>query len=126
MDTEFPGVVATPLGTFRSKEDFNYQQVFCNVNMLKLIQVGFAMVNDKGELPPTGDVWQFNFNFSFAEDMFSHESVEMLRQAGIDFTLLQVFLILIFQYFNNNFFLPEQWNTDSSIRRTFDDVRPHH
>ncbi|CAO4369690.1 hypothetical protein L5515_003989 [Caenorhabditis briggsae] len=89
MDTEFPGVVATPLGTFRSKEDFNYQQVFCNVNMLKLIQVGFAMVNDKGELPPTGDVWQFNFNFSFAEDMFSHDSVEMLRQAGIDFNALQ-------------------------------------
>ncbi|EFP02414.1 CRE-CCF-1 protein [Caenorhabditis remanei] len=90
MDTEFPGVVATPLGTFRSKEDFNYQQVFCNVNMLKLIQVGFAMVNDKGELPPTGDVWQFNFNFSFSEDMFSHDSVEMLRQAGIDFNALQV------------------------------------
>lgn len=39
MDTEFPGVVATPLGMFRSKEDFNYQQVSCNVNMLKLIQV---------------------------------------------------------------------------------------
>ncbi|KHJ79008.1 CAF1 family ribonuclease [Oesophagostomum dentatum] len=39
MDTEFPGVVATPLGTFKSKEDFNYQQVSCNVNMLKLIQV---------------------------------------------------------------------------------------
>ncbi|KIH43032.1 hypothetical protein ANCDUO_26974, partial [Ancylostoma duodenale] len=38
MDTEFPGVVATPLGTFKSKEDFNYQQVSCNVNMLKLIQ----------------------------------------------------------------------------------------
>lgn len=48
------------------------------------------MVNDKGELPPTADVWQFNFNFSFAEDMFSHESVEMLRQAGIDFNALQV------------------------------------
>ncbi|CAL2036709.1 CBN-CCF-1 protein [Caenorhabditis brenneri] len=89
MDTEFPGVVATPLGTFRSKEDFNYQQVFCNVNMLKLIQVGFAMVNEKGELPPTRDVWQFNFNFSFAEDMFSHDSVEMLRVAGIDFNALQ-------------------------------------
>lgn len=27
MDTEFPGVVATPLGQFKSKEDFNYQQV---------------------------------------------------------------------------------------------------
>lgn len=40
MDTEFPGIVATPLGTFRNKEDFHYQMLFCNVNMLKLIQVG--------------------------------------------------------------------------------------
>jgi CCR4-NOT transcription complex subunit 7/8 len=39
MDTEFPGVVATPMGQFKSKEDFNYQQLYCNVNMLKLIQV---------------------------------------------------------------------------------------
>uniref|UniRef100_A0A1I7XS20 poly(A)-specific ribonuclease n=1 Tax=Heterorhabditis bacteriophora TaxID=37862 RepID=A0A1I7XS20_HETBA len=89
MDTEFPGVVATPLGTFKSKEDFNYQQVSCNVNMLKLIQVGFALVNDKGELPPTGDVWQFNFHFSLNDDMYSQESVEMLRTAGIDFNRLQ-------------------------------------
>ncbi|GMR48789.1 hypothetical protein PMAYCL1PPCAC_18984 [Pristionchus mayeri] len=89
MDTEFPGVVATPLGQFKSKEDFNYQQVSCNVNMLKLIQVGFALVNDKGELPPSGDVWQFNFMFSLGEDMFSQESVDMLRVAGIDFDRLQ-------------------------------------
>ncbi|VDO07031.1 unnamed protein product [Haemonchus placei] len=81
MDTEFPGVVATPLGTFKSKEDFNYQQVSCNV--------GFALVDEKGDLPPTGDVWQFNFHFSLSDDMYSQESVEMLRAAGIDFTRLQ-------------------------------------
>ncbi|CAJ0573738.1 unnamed protein product, partial [Mesorhabditis spiculigera] len=89
MDTEFPGVVATPMGQFRSKEDFNYQQVSCNVNMLKLIQVGFALVNDKGELPPGGDVWQFNFTFNLDSDMYSVESVEMLRAAGIDFAKLK-------------------------------------
>ncbi|VDM62599.1 unnamed protein product [Angiostrongylus costaricensis] len=76
MDTEFPGVVATPLGTFKSKEDFNYQQVSCNVNMLKLIQVGFALVDEKGDLPATGDVWQFNFHFSLNDDMYSQESNE--------------------------------------------------
>ncbi|KAF8382535.1 hypothetical protein PRIPAC_71677 [Pristionchus pacificus] len=83
MDTEFPGEVATPFGQFKSKEDFNYQQVSCNVNMLKLIQVcfviicsvlfiltpifriqvlnfkrdksqvGFALVDDKSELAPS-------------------------------------------------------------------------
>ncbi|CAJ0937350.1 unnamed protein product, partial [Mesorhabditis belari] len=89
MDTEFPGVVATPMGQFRSKEDFNYQQVSCNVNMLKLIQVGFALVNEKGDLPPGGDVWQFNFQFSLDDDMYSVDSVEMLRTAGIDFNRLR-------------------------------------
>uniref|UniRef100_F1KRQ7 poly(A)-specific ribonuclease n=1 Tax=Ascaris suum TaxID=6253 RepID=F1KRQ7_ASCSU len=86
MDTEFPGVVATPLGQFKSKEDFNYQQVSCNVNMLKLIQVGFTLTDKDGSLPPSGDVWQFNFQFSLNDDMYSQESVELLRSAGIDFS----------------------------------------
>ncbi|VDD87216.1 unnamed protein product [Enterobius vermicularis] len=85
MDTEFPGVVATPLGQFKSKEDFNYQQVSCNVNMLKLIQVGFTILNKEGQLPPTGDVWQFNFQFSLNDDMYSEDSVDLLTKAGIDF-----------------------------------------
>uniref|UniRef100_A0A915DCW0 poly(A)-specific ribonuclease n=1 Tax=Ditylenchus dipsaci TaxID=166011 RepID=A0A915DCW0_9BILA len=53
MDTEFPGVVATPIGQFRSKEDFNYQQLLCNVNVLKLIQVGITLMDHEGRLPPT-------------------------------------------------------------------------
>ncbi|KAF8367889.1 hypothetical protein PRIPAC_85718 [Pristionchus pacificus] len=24
-------------------------------------KVGFALMNDKGELPPSGDIWQFNY-----------------------------------------------------------------
>ncbi|EJW87623.1 CCR4-NOT transcription complex subunit 7 [Wuchereria bancrofti] len=90
MDTEFPGVVATPLGQFKSKEDFNYQQVSCNVNMLKLIQVGFALLDKEGNMPPTGDVWQFNFQFSLNDDMYSQDSVDLLRNAGIDFGRHQV------------------------------------
>ncbi|VDK54162.1 unnamed protein product [Gongylonema pulchrum] len=90
MDTEFPGVVATPLGQFKSKEDFNYQQVSCNVNMLKLIQVGFTLLDRDGNMPPTGDVWQFNFQFSLNDDMYSQESVDLLRNAGIDFGRHQV------------------------------------
>lgn len=86
MDTEFPGVVNTPMGQFRSKEDFNYQQLFVNVNVLKLIQVGFTLMNEKGELPPNRDIWQFNLHFNPSEDMFSAESLELLRLAGFDFT----------------------------------------
>ena len=64
------------------------------------LQVGFALVNDKGELPPSGDVWQFNFQFSLQDDMYSLESVEMLRTAGIDFTRLAVSFSAIFSCVN--------------------------
>lgn len=53
--------------------------------MLKLIQVGFTILNKEGQLPPTGDVWQFNFQFSLNDDMYSEDSVDLLTKAGIDF-----------------------------------------
>uniref|UniRef100_A0AC34FR71 Poly(A)-specific ribonuclease n=1 Tax=Panagrolaimus sp. ES5 TaxID=591445 RepID=A0AC34FR71_9BILA len=89
FDTEFPGVVATPIGAFKCKEEFQYNQIACNVNMLKLIQVGFCLTNSKGELPPNGDIWQFNIKFSIDDDMYAVESVDLLRRSGIDFTRLQ-------------------------------------
>jgi CCR4-NOT transcription complex subunit 7/8 len=39
MDTEFPGVVARPYGTFRSHTDYQYQTLKCNVDLLRIIQV---------------------------------------------------------------------------------------
>uniref|UniRef100_A0A914PCN6 poly(A)-specific ribonuclease n=1 Tax=Panagrolaimus davidi TaxID=227884 RepID=A0A914PCN6_9BILA len=85
FDTEFPGIVGTPTGAYRSKEEFQYNQIKCNVNILKLIQVGFCLTNAKGELPPGGDIWQFNFEFSMDEDMYAMESIELLKRSGIDF-----------------------------------------
>uniref|UniRef100_A0A915K6R1 poly(A)-specific ribonuclease n=1 Tax=Romanomermis culicivorax TaxID=13658 RepID=A0A915K6R1_ROMCU len=38
MDTEFPGVVARPIGEFKSTADYQYQLLRCNVDLLKLIQ----------------------------------------------------------------------------------------
>jgi CCR4-NOT transcription complex subunit 7/8 len=50
MDTEFPGVVSTPVGQFKSKEDFNYKQLLVNVNMLKLIQVHLLLSGNGAEI----------------------------------------------------------------------------
>ena len=93
FDTEFPGVVATPMGAFKNKEEFQYNQISCNVNMLKLIQVGFCLTNSRGELPPGGDIWQFNFHFSVSEDMYAVESVDLLKKSGIDFERHRVGLL---------------------------------
>ncbi|KAK0406605.1 hypothetical protein QR680_018682 [Steinernema hermaphroditum] len=86
MDTEFPGVVVNPRShQFKSHEDFRFQQMTQNVNLLKLIQVGFTMMNEKGELPPGNPVWQFNFHFSLSNDMFAINSIDLLKTAGINF-----------------------------------------
>ena len=47
MDTEFPGVVAKPIGNFRSSSEFTYQLIRCNVDMLKLIQLGLSFMNER-------------------------------------------------------------------------------
>jgi len=63
MDTEFPGVVAKPLGEFRTSADYQYQILRCNVDLLKIIQLGLTFMNEKGETPPGTSTWQFNFQF---------------------------------------------------------------
>jgi len=85
MDTEFPGVVLRPVGTFKNINDYNYQTLKDNVDMLKLIQLGLTFSDGHGNLPTCGTdkfcVWQFNFReFNVSED-----SIELLRQCGIDF-----------------------------------------
>ncbi|KAL3476940.1 ribonuclease H-like domain-containing protein [Aspergillus californicus] len=102
MDTEFPGIVARPIGSFTNKADYHYQTLRCNVDLLKMIQLGITLFSDKGEVTPADatDVnglplgnslapapctWQFNFRFSLEEDMYAQESTTMLAKAGIDF-----------------------------------------
>uniref|UniRef100_A0A8C9LPN3 Uncharacterized protein n=1 Tax=Piliocolobus tephrosceles TaxID=591936 RepID=A0A8C9LPN3_9PRIM len=71
MDTEFPGVVARPIGEFR--------------NLLKIIQLGLTFMNEQGEYPPGTSTWQFNFKFNLTEDMYAQDSIELLTTRGIQF-----------------------------------------
>lgn len=86
MDTEFPGVVATAVGSFKEPAEFYYQNVRINVNMLKLIQVGLTLLNEKGEVPEHCSTWQFNFAFSKGNDTFATDSIHLLEEGGIDFS----------------------------------------
>ena len=54
MDTEFPGVVARPI-TDQYAHDYQYQTVRCNVDLLKIIQLGVGFVNEKGATDPDLD-----------------------------------------------------------------------
>lgn len=103
------------MGTFNGKSDYHYQTCRCNCDLLKVVQLGISVFNEDGESPPAAvlaadlgldmrrletrkfagtmvhvpTTWQFNFNFSFQEDMFSEVSIESMRQAGIDFQRLE-------------------------------------
>ncbi|KAL6596270.1 hypothetical protein ACP70R_000943 [Stipagrostis hirtigluma subsp. patula] len=91
MDTEFPGVVVQPVGSFRSFGDHNYAILKANVDMLKLIQLGLTLSDANGALPPCGTdgracVWQFNFRgFDPSSDPNNSDSIDLLRRSGIDF-----------------------------------------
>lgn len=85
MDTEFPGVVARPIGTFKTSSDYHYQTMRCNVDLLKLIQIGITLADEEGNFPQDVTTWQFNFKFSIGEDMYAPESIELLQKSGFDF-----------------------------------------
>jgi CCR4-NOT transcription complex subunit 7/8 len=98
------------MGAFRGKSDYHYQCLRCNVDLLKIIQLGITLFSEDGETPPAtsqmmdldmpgarrnGGVvqlpytWQFNFKFSLKDDMYSEHSIEALKQAGVDFQGLE-------------------------------------
>lgn len=107
MDTEFPGmiclsfffailhlprycyllagVVARPIGEFRSTSDYQYQLLRCNVDLLKIIQLGLTFMDEDGNTAPDFSTWQFNFKFSLTEDMYAQDSIDLLQNSGIQF-----------------------------------------
>jgi len=86
MDTEFPGVVAKPTGTFRNNSDYQYQCLKMNVDILRVIQIGVTFSDDDGNFPvDTPCTWQFHFSFSLQNDTYAEDSIQLLRSAGIDF-----------------------------------------
>ncbi|KAF7682967.1 CCR4-NOT transcription complex subunit 7 [Astathelohania contejeani] len=86
MDTEFPGVVAKPIGNFTSQSSYSYQQLRCNVDLLSLIQLGITLSDENGITPEPRCTWQFNFAFNLDNDMFSRESIDLLTDASLEFS----------------------------------------
>ena len=96
-------MVARPIGDFNSKASYHYQTVRCNVDLLKIIQLGVTLFSIQGEVPPSQldtasmryqpkslqryannivmcpCTWSFNFQFSLEDDMYNEESIQMLK-----------------------------------------------
>ena len=88
MDTEFPGTV---YNLKNITNDFYYKTLKINVDSLKLIQLGITITNEKGEYPKNipYHTWQFNFEFDLEKDTYNEESVNLLKNSGINFEKLK-------------------------------------
>lgn len=85
IDCKFPGIVARPIGAFKSTSQYHYQTLRTNVDILQVIQIGLTFSDEFGNHPIGVDTWQFNFKFNRNEDMCSSDGIELLRQSGLDF-----------------------------------------
>ncbi|KAL2502495.1 putative CCR4-associated factor 1-like protein 7 [Forsythia ovata] len=103
MDTEFPGIVIWPVGDFKTRAEQNFKTLKANVDLLKIIQLGLTFSDEKGNLPTCGTdkycIWQFNFReFNLDQDVYMHDSIELLSNSGIDFKKNNKEGIYIYQF----------------------------
>ena len=82
MDTEFPGIC------MQGEHLIGYNFIKSNVDELKLIQVGITLADENGETPKPISTWQFNLKFDLEQDPHAKESINLLKEAGIDFDQL--------------------------------------
>ncbi|CDR38020.1 CYFA0S01e20252g1_1 [Cyberlindnera fabianii] len=99
FSTEFPGILARPIGVFSSTDDYHYQTLRTNADLLDLIQFGVSLTDANGNRPEhICSTWQFNFKFDLNTKMISDEAYESLTKTGIDFHKHMTFGIDHFEF----------------------------
>mmetsp|Transcript_49484 Transcript_49484/g.106597 ORF Transcript_49484/g.106597 Transcript_49484/m.106597 type:complete len:312 (-) Transcript_49484:84-1019(-) len=82
LDAQFPGLVALPAGPFGNYADYNYQTLRLNVELTKVIQIGFSFMDENGNRPDDGpSTWRFNFQFNPQEDLLSQDPIDTRRRS---------------------------------------------
>lgn len=85
---EIPGIVARPVGTFKSASDYHFQTLRANSDLLNLIQLSLCIIKIKNNEITNSIIWQFNFLYDLTQEMYNEEHLSMLNQTSqIDFPL---------------------------------------
>ena len=91
--TEFPGVVLRPLShkaagersaPARDVESYHYETMRLNVEQVRMVQLGLALFDEEGNMPPSNEVWQFHMRFSADTHASAPGAVEELARSGVD------------------------------------------
>ena len=90
IDCKFPGIVARPIGTFKTTSEYHYQTLRSNVDLLQPVQLGMSFADEFGNRPVGIGTWQFNFKFNAREDMCSADGMDLLSQGGVVFDMHEV------------------------------------
>ncbi|KAF7702940.1 CCR4-NOT transcription complex subunit 8 [Cucumispora dikerogammari] len=84
IDTEFPGVLAKPVGNFSNPYIREYQKLRVNVDLLNIIQLGLTFSDSLGNKPHIC-TFQFNFAFNLDKEIYNDDSIQLLKLSAIDF-----------------------------------------
>jgi CCR4-NOT transcription complex subunit 7/8 len=90
MDTEYPGFIHSLHSQQYPHKDLWYEVMRNNVNDMNLIQIGITLSDPSGKKPEGTHTWQFNLEFFLENEKSSPDSICILKEAGIDFSELQV------------------------------------
>eukprot|EP00055_Hartaetosiga_balthica_P005649 m.16894 g.16894 ORF g.16894 m.16894 type:complete len:265 (-) comp4683_c0_seq1:50-844(-) len=81
----YPGIVARPLGTFKSSSHLFLQSIITNVNLMNILQLGITLFDEEGNMSSDCSSWQFNFFLDQKKDVYLQTSLDLLRTTtGID------------------------------------------
>lgn len=79
---EIPGIVARPVGIFRSPSDYHFQTLRTNSDLLDVIQLSICVVKVKNNEIGPSIIWQFNFAYDLAKEMYNREHLSILFQSA--------------------------------------------
>lgn len=83
MHQEIPGIVARPIGTFKSSSDYHFQTLRSNSDLLNLIKLSLCVTKVNGHDFTTSVIWQFNFAYDLSKEMYNEEHLSMLAQGSL-------------------------------------------
>ncbi|RKP31737.1 ribonuclease H-like protein [Metschnikowia bicuspidata] len=75
---EIPGIVARPVGTFKTSSDYHFQTLRANSDLLSIIQLSLCVVKVANNDFSNAVIWQFNFLYDVTKEMFNEEHLSML------------------------------------------------